>query len=55
VNLDSHALLVLSIGPVIGYLMIQSGVFKQMLERKQNDRICPSCGRASQTCICAGA
>ena len=35
-----------------GWLMIESGVFKNMLERKRGRRICPSCGRDQQTCAC---
>jgi hypothetical protein len=53
VELDAHSLFVLAIGPAIGWVMMQSGVFKQMLERK-DERTCPSCGRKARTCICAG-
>jgi hypothetical protein len=35
-----------------GWLMIESGVFKQMIERRRDRRICPSCGRNAQTCGC---
>jgi hypothetical protein len=35
-----------------GWLMIESGVFKQLLERRRHRRICPSCGREQQTCAC---
>lgn len=35
-----------------GWLMIESGVFKQMLERRRQRRICPSCGRNAQSCGC---
>ena len=36
-----------------GWLMIESGLFKQMLERRRNQRqICPSCGRQQQSCGC---
>jgi hypothetical protein len=45
----------LALGPIIGWLMVEAGVFKQMLERRRHDRICPSCGRAERTCSCAGA
>jgi hypothetical protein len=35
-----------------GWLMIESGVFKHMLERRRQRRICPSCGRNAQSCAC---
>jgi hypothetical protein len=50
--LDAHSLLVLAVGPIIGWVMIQAGVFKQMLDRKQDDRTCPSCGRHTSVCGC---
>ena len=36
----------------IGYLMIQSGLQKSMLEWRRRRRLCPSCGRESSTCGC---
>jgi hypothetical protein len=35
-----------------GWLMIESGVLKHMLERRRDKRVCPSCGRDAQTCGC---
>ena len=35
-----------------GWLMIQSGLFKNMLDRRRDRRICPSCGRDSTACAC---
>jgi hypothetical protein len=35
-----------------GWLMIESGVVKHLLERRRERRICPSCGRNAQTCGC---
>jgi hypothetical protein len=35
-----------------GWLMIESGVLKHLLERRRERRICPSCGRNVQTCGC---
>jgi hypothetical protein len=35
-----------------GWLMIESGFLKHMLERRRDRRICPSCGRNQQTCAC---
>jgi hypothetical protein len=53
VKLDSHTVLFLALGPAIGWVMLQAGVFKQMLERKRDDRTCPSCGRQAHVCSCA--
>jgi hypothetical protein len=36
-----------------GWLMLQSGVFKNMLERRRARRTCPSCGRYSHVCGCS--
>jgi hypothetical protein len=36
----------------IGYLMIQSGLQKSMLEWRRRKRHCPSCGRQSTVCAC---
>jgi hypothetical protein len=36
----------------IGYLMIQSGLQKSMLEWRRRKRTCPSCGRESGVCRC---
>jgi hypothetical protein len=36
----------------IGYLMIQSGLQKSMLEWKRRRRACPSCGRELSVCAC---
>jgi hypothetical protein len=36
----------------IGYLMIQSGLQKSMLEWRRRKRHCPSCGRQTEICAC---
>jgi hypothetical protein len=36
----------------IGYLMIQSGLQKSMLEWRRRKKTCPSCGRESGVCGC---
>jgi NADH pyrophosphatase NudC (nudix superfamily) len=36
----------------IGYLMIQSGLQKSMLEWRRRKRHCPSCGHESTVCSC---
>jgi len=52
VHFDQHTL-VLALGPMIGWVMLQAGMFKQMLERRNRDRMCPSCGRYQRTCGCS--
>jgi hypothetical protein len=37
----------------IGFLMIQSGLQKSLLEWRRRRRHCPSCGRESRTCCCS--
>jgi hypothetical protein len=36
----------------VGWLMVELGVGKKLLERKRSRRICPSCGRDATTCGC---
>jgi len=36
----------------VGYLMIQSGLQKSMLEWRRRKRSCPSCGRETSVCGC---
>lgn len=50
-QLDAHTIFVLLIGPMIGWVMVQAGLFKQMLDR-DHDRVCPSCGRFAKSCVC---
>ena len=45
-------LVTLLVTTAAGWLMIESGVFKHMLERRRQRRICPSCGRNAQSCAC---
>ena len=35
-----------------GWLMIESGFVKNLLDRRRDRRICPSCGRDATTCAC---
>jgi hypothetical protein len=44
--------IVLMLTTAAGWLMIQSGFLKNMLDRRRDRRICPSCGRESSTCAC---
>jgi hypothetical protein len=33
--------------------MVEMGLMKNLLERRRNDRVCPSCGRNADSCGCA--
>jgi hypothetical protein len=51
-NLDPQLIVLMALTTVAGWLMIESGVFKHMLDRRRNHRVCPSCGRDANTCGC---
>jgi hypothetical protein len=55
-SLDLHVLALLAVTPLIGFLMIASGIHKSALEWKTRSRNCPSCGRRIErrTCGCTG-
>jgi hypothetical protein len=36
-----------------GYLMIVAGLHKNVLERRRQQRTCPSCGRYLETRVCS--
>jgi len=36
-----------------GWLMFEAGVFRHLLERRRERRVCPSCGRDSYRCSCS--
>jgi hypothetical protein len=50
-NLQLIVLMLLTSGA--GWLMVESGVLKSLLERRRERRVCPSCGRATDTCACS--
>jgi hypothetical protein len=52
VHLDPQTLLLIAATTGAGWLMIESGFLKNMLERRRNNRICPSCGRDTERCDC---
>jgi hypothetical protein len=52
VNLDPHVLTLLTLTAGAGWLMIESGLVKHLLERRHDRRTCPSCGRDADTCGC---
>ena len=49
---DPQITMMAAITTAVGYLMIQSGLSKSMLELKRRRRHCPSCGRHLETCGC---
>ena len=51
-TLDPQLTTLFAVTAGIGYLMIQSGLQKSMLEWKRRKRFCPSCGRESAACGC---
>jgi hypothetical protein len=53
VHADPQNLTVMALTSGVGWLMFQAGVFKNMLERRRERRVCPSCGRYSHTCVCS--
>ena len=51
-HLDLQLILLMALTTGAGWLMIESGVVKHLLERRRNRRVCPSCGRDASTCGC---
>ncbi len=55
VHLDPQLIVLMALTTGAGWLMIESGVLKNLLERRRGRRICPSCGRDADTCVCGAA
>jgi hypothetical protein len=53
VHLDPQLYLLMALTTGAGWLMIESGVFKSLLERRRENRVCPSCGRNADSCVCS--
>jgi hypothetical protein len=53
VHADPQILALMALTSGAGWLMFEAGVFKHFLERRRERRVCPSCGRESDTCICS--
>ena len=51
--LDPHTATLIAVTCGIGFLMTKSGLQKNALEWKRRRRVCPSCGREQQTCVCS--
>jgi hypothetical protein len=53
-TLDPQLTTLFAVTTGIGYLMIQSGLQKSLLEWRKRKRSCPSCGRQLPVCSCRG-
>jgi hypothetical protein len=51
-TLDPQLTTLFAVTMGIGYLMIQSGLQKSLLEWRKRKRSCPSCGREASVCSC---
>jgi hypothetical protein len=51
-TLDPQLTTLFAVTMGIGYLMIQSGLQKSMLEWRRRKQNCPSCGRQARVCAC---
>jgi hypothetical protein len=53
VKLDPQVVVLMALTSGAGWLMIESGVIKHLLERRRQRRVCPSCGRDATRCGCS--
>ena len=44
-HLDAQFLVLMLLTTAAGWLMVECGFLKHLLERRRDRRICPSCGR----------
>jgi hypothetical protein len=51
-HLGQQLVVLMALTTVVGWLMIESGVMKNMLDRRRERRVCPSCGRYATSCGC---
>jgi hypothetical protein len=52
-RLDSNIAILAVVTMGSGYLMVAAGLFKNALEWKRRERICPSCGRQIAARVCS--
>jgi hypothetical protein len=52
-ELDLHIATIAVVTTGIGYLMVVAGLHKSVLEWKQRQRMCPSCGRYLTARVCS--
>jgi hypothetical protein len=55
VHFDFQILALMVVTTGAGWLMVESGVLKNLLERRRERRVCPSCGRNADSCGCNAA
>jgi hypothetical protein len=51
-HLDPQILLLMLLTTAAGWLMIESGFGKHLLDRRRDRHVCPPCGREATTCAC---
>jgi hypothetical protein len=51
-TLDPHTVILTMFCLCVGYVMLLAGVSKNALEWKRQRRVCPSCGRRTESCVC---
>jgi hypothetical protein len=51
-HIDLQLVVLMALTTAVGWLMIESGVVKNMLDRRRDRRVCPSCGRNVTSCGC---
>ena len=52
VETDPQVTMLATVTMAVGFLMVQSGFAKSMLELKRRRRVCHSCGRNLESCGC---
>jgi hypothetical protein len=51
-TLDPHAAILMIVCMAVGYVMMVAGLSKNALEWRKPRRVCPSCGRRADSCLC---
>jgi hypothetical protein len=49
---DPHVAILMALCLGVGYAMMLAGLSKNALEWRKQRRICPSCGRHTERCLC---
>jgi hypothetical protein len=55
VHFNAQIVVLMALTTGAGWLMLQSGMLKNLLEWRRDRRVCPSCGRNADTCGCNAA
>jgi hypothetical protein len=53
VHANPEIVLLMALTCGAGWLMIEAGIVKNLLERRRERRVCPSCGRQADSCGCS--